>query len=186
MGCPQDFTSEVVNAAHLLRLPNHTTATRDAIPVGDLTAGTAIWNISTQQINVWNGSTWLVLTPSPTDLGSIYNCDAGLQIGKAVYLDSADHVAYAFAGVGGHPAVGISAGKPTLTTVRVIADGKIVGAFSGLTPGAPYGLSQLVPGEIVTPPPVTGVPGSFWQKLGTAATGDTMDADVDSTVVYFK
>lgn len=182
----QEFRSEVVDASFLHRLPNHTTATRDAIPVGRLTPGTLVWNISTKKINVWDGTQWVELTPTPTDLGIIYNCAAALQVGKAVYLDSSDHVDYAFAGLGGHPAIGISAGKPTATTVRVIADGKVVGAFVGLTPGAQYGLSQLVAGEIVSPPPVTGVPGSFWQKLGTAATGDTMDADVDSTVVYFK
>jgi len=183
---PQPLHTEVLDAELLLKMPALTTVIRDAVPLSRLRPGTQIWNLDTKAVNVWDGVQWIVLTPTPSDLGIIYNCEASLQVGRAVYLDSADHVDYAFAGPGGHLAIGISAGKPSATTVRVIADGKVPGVFTGLLPGAKYGLSQLVAGKIVTPPPSTGVPGSFWQKLGTAATGDTLDADVDSTVVYFK
>ena len=36
-----------------------TTAQRDALPVDDLRAGDRIWNITTQTLQVWNGTAWV-------------------------------------------------------------------------------------------------------------------------------
>ena len=56
----------------LLRLPRHTTATRDALNLGATDRGTKIYNTTTDKEETWTGSAWVApLTSAPSVTGTL-------------------------------------------------------------------------------------------------------------------
>jgi hypothetical protein len=106
----------------------------------------------------------------------------------AVYIDVAGVAQLAVAiGVGATQAQGFAfdfdVDGPGLC--KMISDGPLGGfvAPPPLVPGTSYALSDVMPGDIVAPPAVPAIPGTFAQWLGTAETPADLMIDVDSTII---
>jgi len=119
------------------------------------------------------------------DTGAVYDCDASIEVGAAVYIDSDAHVALAIASPTGHPAIGVVVEKINPTRVRVVSDGGI-NVFAGLLAGETYVLSMSVAGAVVTPAHSFGPPDSFNQRIGVASSPTSMQVDPDDEPAYFS
>jgi len=113
-----------------------------------------------------------------------FDCDVSVSVGDVVYVDAANHVALAFAGVGGNQGTHVVSAKPDPTRARVRDIGEVSG-YSGLVPGEHYYLSMVFAGKVVTPANPVGPPGTFNQRIGVATDVDTLAVDPDDEPIYF-
>lgn len=105
----------------------------------------------------------------PGSVGAVFDCAVGVVVGDVVYLSDVNKVDKAFAGTPGltEDAVGVVTELPSPGKARVVAIGRVLGGFVGLTAGVPYYLSDSVPGGITSTAPDTD--GHKVQKVGIAA-----------------
>jgi len=105
-----------------------------------------------------------------------YTCTVAEQVRDVVFEAASNFVRQANAGIAGNmPAVGVIISKPTPTTCILAQSGEIPG-YSGLSPGAPYFVSNSVPGTI-TPVAPSGS-GHFVQRIGYSKNGTTLRLEI--------